>query len=415
LPFALKSPMIESMSRLAFRCLLIFFIFSAALTALPCRAVASSNLGELTTKPLPILAVGDDFIRVRSLDTLGPGQNFLIVRPVDDDDPEVVANGRLKSQIKNEVIIEFDPALAKKRPINNDFVILLGKPKVFNPIPKGKKSDDTDFSLLQVKNKETGYLQFKYFQGNTKLDSSSPNQANSLKNISKFPRAGFELEWFMEFLPNYGFSIGEFSGEIPIVNYFHTPVPGTFTQSKIKLMYRTEKSSTLRGQLFMQSQSEKFATANSDEYILSTQVDVSALGASLVYERGELLPITKTWSFGLTALRLNLIYGLSVVAQDGSVSRGQSSGGNGFQEIQLGLDTTGYFPKIPYLKRWTFGLDFYQRTLDLKFTGKTKGEQVTGAYVIPSDQKYSEIESGVYLYVGFRFKDVIGSAFKPRE
>jgi hypothetical protein len=392
-----------------------FWFFLTALVALPFKVSSSDDRAELTTKPLPILSVGDDFIRIRSLDAMRSGQNFLVVRPMDDDDPEVIANGRLKSQVKNEVLIEFDPALAKKRPIQNDFVILLGKPKIFVPPPKGKKSDDANFTLSEVKKKEPGYLQFKYFQGNTKLDTSSPNQANSLKTISKFPKAGFELEWFMEFLPNYGFSIGELSGEIPIVNYFHVPVPGIFSLSTIKLMYRTDKTANLRAQFFMQSQSEKFTTANSDEYILGTQLDVTAFGTTLSYERGELLPVTKTWSFGLTALRLSYIYGLTVVAQDGAVSRGQSSGGNGFQEIRVGLDTTGYFPKIPYLKRWIFGLEFSQRTLDLKFTGKTKGEQVTGAYVIPSDQKYSENESSVFLYVGFRFTDVIGSTFKPRE
>ncbi len=369
----------------------------------------------LQNNSLPILQVDDDFLRIRTLNSFLPGQNFLIVRPVDDDDPEVIANGKLRSQKKNEATISFDPGLVKKRPNKNDFVILLGSPKQFADPPASKKSKGDDFLLSTPVKPEPGYIQFKYLQLDSSLDSTSPNQANSLKKIGKFPRTGFELEWFTEFLPSYGFSLSQMHSTIPITDYFHNPVPGSFDQTVLKLMFRTEKHAFFRGLFYFQSLSEKFNTENGDEYVLSTSLAVNGLGAAVIYEKGKLLPITPSWSYSWTSAKLSLVYGFSTLAQDGAISRGQSNSGNSYQELRFALDSTAYLPIVPYVKRWILGVEFYQRALELQFSGTTVGENVGGAYVIPSNQRYKENESGFFITLGARFEDVIGQAFKPRE
>ena len=83
-------------------------------------------------------------------------------------------------------------------------------------------------------------------------------------------------------------------------------------------------------------------------------------------------------------------------------------------EFKLGASGFMYFSQIPWVKRYTFRLEYVYRSYLLNFTGATTGEDVSNAYVIPSGESYVESNSFLLLTVGFRFDDFIGLFFNPR-
>lgn len=370
---------------------------------------------ETARESVPVLKVTDRVVIAPLNDALKPGQNVLIVREnPDDEEPDVIANGKV-ALIKDKFsFIRLDVDTLKKRPEKKDRIVLLGAPKIFSSRQdEGGKSNFVQENI-PPEAQERGYIQLRYLHFAGQLDGESSTEANRYKNISSLPKTGWELEWFLDFLSSYGLSFGQLTGVVPIQSYYHNDVQAQYAQTYFKLMYRTQKKYDLRGQFFLQSQNEEFSTQNPDDFILSTKTEAQLLGAALIYEPGDLLLRRERFAFQWSYLKLQAAMSLNVQATDGAVSRGTSSGGSAMRDLRLEAGATMWIPSVPWVKRYTLSLEGFHRQTDLKFSGPTRSEN-GGVYAIPENGTAQENETGWMLSIGVRFDDVIGAVFKPKD
>lgn len=344
----------------------------------------------------------------------GSGQNVLVVRPRDDDDPEVIANGKLVKG--NGWRIEIDWEHLKKRPQPGDYVVQLGEPKKFAPPGGGAPQTNTDFTMEKEPEVEPGYIRLGYTQWNAKLTSSNPdtsNLANSLKNIEKYNMTGLELDWFVDFLPNYGLYLAKSSQAVPVRTYARAEVAAQSDRMDIRFQYRNTKVGTKwRWTLALASRSDNFTTENDDHYLLSTTVTALGLSALVAYEPGNPIYTSNSSSIQWLTTGVALIYSPVMTVTDGLVSRGGSGGSTG-NELRVFSEWTLYLKWMPYFKRYFLRLEYVTEDAQYKFGGTTRNDG--NFYAIPENGVYKEKRQGLMISVGLRFEDFVGKIFKPRN
>ncbi len=349
--------------------------------------------------------------------TLSTDSRFLIVRVKDDkNDFEVIADGKVHSVDKDGFWLSVNTSDMKKIPVKGDFAVSLGDPKVFEK--KDQLKPTLDFKLKNgvVEPLEPGYLQLGYtfYQGS--FSSNSSTRANSFKNINQYKFQGFQLEWFLDFLPNYGITLKSFGGNVPVTSYYLTDIPSSYSRLNLRLNYRTNRSkSNLRWTFFIDSLYEEFKTDNPDEYLLSTKETSLGAGAMFAWEpRPSLLTFSGKSEFVFQRLFLTGIYYPKVQVQDSIVSRGTDS--NGSSRWDLGVGSTFLFNLswVPWVKRYYLEAGYNVSETSLKFSGATTSES-GGVYVVPQGGSGSEKDQYLYIQVGVRFDDFIGHIFSPRN
>lgn len=365
---------------------------------------------EIRQKAIRIRAVRDFTVVAEAPGDLR-GQSVLIVRLVDDE-YEIIATGKVKTQKGDTAEIAIDVDAMKKRPVPADFVVSLGPPIEF--VPKKPPVAPEPFALDTEKppDLEPGYIQLNYLRSSETLVPESPNQANSYKTYKGVTRTGFLLEWFLEFLPNYGLRIETASATVPILSYFRSSVDASLVSTRFRIMYRLKKRSSFRATFFLDSGDDGFDTANTDEYVVSTKANSSKLGATLAWEPGDPLLTATRARFQLTDVRFELAQTIAGQAKDGVVARGETGKLAG-RDLRLIVGTTAYLPWMPWVKRWSLSFESYQSRRELAFSGATRSE-AGGIYKIPADGAYAESISGWTIWLGFRFEDVIGRTLKPK-
>lgn len=379
------------------------------LTALPAAAVT------LEGRSLRITGEKDRDFEVTAPAGAKAGQNVLIVRPTDDDDPEVIANGKLRGGPRWRIEVDWEHL--KKRPEPGDYAVLLGEPKKF-PDPPGKlSSSPTDFTMEKAPPVEPGYIRLGLTRWSAKLSSGNPdpsNRADSLKNIGRYDMTGFELEWFLDFLPNYGLLLGKSSQGVPVKTYARESVAAESDRTDLRFLYRNTKiGRRSRWMLGLATRMDHFTTENPDEWILSSSATLIGVGASFAYEPGEALLVSRRSTMRWHSAGIGLTYFPLVTASDAAVRRGESSGGSVADELRVFSEWSFYLPWMPYLKRYFLRLDYVIENDRFKFHGATKNDG--NFYDIPEGGTYDEKRQGLLLTVGWRFEDNIGKIFKPRN
>lgn len=383
--------------------LFFFFLSVAALAADP----SVFRIAKVTDRTA-IIRVPKDYKR---------GQNVLFVRGStnpDDDDYEVIANGKILTSKNGLAVIQMDLETLKKRPERSDHAVLLGAPRVFPDKVEPGQNNHIVADPPPNEKFEPGYISLRYLSLGNKLDSTGSTEANRFKVIGNLPKSGFELEWFVDFLSHFGFGFSSTSGRVPIRNYYSREVDAEVSQMALRLFYRTYKNSNFRAHFFLQGLTEDFATANTDETVLGTKLESTLLGTTLFYEPGDLLLQRSRTAFQFTYLKIGYLMSISGKATDLVVSRG-TSGNATIGELTYGIGATMWLPWMPYVKRYTLSVDGFQRKLDLQFSGPTKPEDVLPVRPIAANGTYSETESGVIFSIGIRMDDFIGALFKPKE
>ncbi len=344
-------------------------------------------------------------------------QKFLIVRPPSDtnDDPLIIANGFVLKKRGSLYTLAFEPSLVKKRPQPGDQLVVIGNPKVFKPNNKQKSNLSDIETITPDKKSEPGYIYLGFPQKTLSLNSVSPNQANSLKKTNNINLSGFEIEWFLDFVSNYGFYFSNLSGAVPIYNYYGQTVPASLNSQYFELLYRTKINKNVRVTLGMGSLNQNFITSNTDEYVLSSKYSTNGVVAKFAYEMHPRLLRAKHFEFEPTGLNISAYYGLSHVIKDTLLSRGESVSGASSLDLKASFISTFWLPWVPYVKRWNLTLGAFQKNINYSFSGQTISENVLGAYQIPPNQTYSENETGYEITIGFTFDDAIGKLFKPED
>jgi len=372
--------------------------------------VQAMDSNEIRSKAIRIQAV-DEFVLTVKVDQDVKDQNILTVRLNEDDEFEIIATGKVTSQKSGLTRIKIDGDSMRKRPRTDDYVVFLGPPMEFTA--KKPKAEGAPFAMEQepAEAPEPGYMSFLMMNASESLESASSNQANSYKIYKSIPLSGYSFEWFLDFLSNYGLRISTAKGALPITSYFRQSVDASINAFKFRLMYRLKKRSNFRFTFYLDSGDESFQTSNTDEYIVSTELNVSKLGAVAAFEPGELLLTSPGTKFQWTDLKFDYSVIISGQGKDGLISRGGASQVQG-SEMSLSTGVTAYLPWMPWVKRYVLSIELYQGTRNFSFSGDTKSE--ANGYLIPANGSYEEKFSGYRIWFGFRFEDVVGKTLKPK-
>lgn len=374
--------------------------------------VQAMDTNEIRSKAIRIQAV-DEFVLTVSVKEDVKDQNILTVRLNEDDEFEIIATGKVASQKSGRTRIRIDPDSMKKRPRTDDFVVFLGPPMDFTA--KKPKAQSAPFVMEQepAEGQESGYMSFLMMNATESLESASSNRANSYKIYKSIPLSGYSFEWFLDFLSNYGIRISTAKGALPITSYFRQSVDASLNTFKFRLMYRMKKRSNFRFTFYLDSGDDSFKTSNTDEYIVSTDVNVSKLGAVAAFEPGELLLTSPSTKIQWTDLKVDYSFIISGQAKDGIVSRGAASQVQG-SELSLSSGVTAYLPWMPWVKRYVLSIELYQGTRNFSFSGEPKSELNGIYYSIPANGSYAEKYSGYRIWFGLRFEDIVGKTLKPK-
>lgn len=380
-------------------------------------ARAQDVSGTLSKGGFPIASEKDHSYFIQPSMPLSKDSHFLIVRVKDDkDDFEVIANGTIESAENQGYWLAIESKDLKKLPVKGDFAVLLGAPKVFDIKPQLKPTINFNLSNAPPEDLERGYLQLGYTFYEGSLSANSSTRANSYKNISQYRFQGFELDWFLDFLPNYGITIKSFGGSVPVRSYYLNDIPSSYSRLNMRLNYRTKVSKNkLRWTFFVDSLYEDFNTSNPDEYLLSSKETSLGAGATLAYEpRYFLLPYQKKSEFVFQRFFVSAVYYPKVQVQDSIVSRGSDSVGSSRWDLGVGATFLFNLSWVPWVKRYYLEAGYNVSETSLKFSGPTQSES-GGIYTVPQGGTGSEKDQYWYIQIGVRYEDFIGHLFKPRN
>lgn len=380
------------------------------------HAQANDVAGTLSKGGFPILSEKDKSYFVQSSVPLSKDSRFIIVRIKEDkSDFEVIANAKVQSLEKQGLWLVIADQDLKKLPMQGDFAVLMGEPKSFEKKNQLKPTLEYNLAQQDVEPLEPGYLQFGYTFFGGSYSSSSSTPANAFKNISQYSFQGFQIEWFVDFLPNYGITIKSFGGSVPVFSYYREEIPSSYSRLNLRFNYRTKRfSNNLRGTVFIDSLYEEFKTDNPDENVLSSKETSMGLGGMLSFEpKPSLLSFSGKSEFVFQRLFLSAIYYPKVQAQDSVISRGTDS--NGSMRWDAGIGTTFLFNLawVPWVKRYYLEAGYNVSETNLKFSGPTSSE--SGGVIIPQGGSGSEKDQYWYIQLGVRFDDVVGHALSPRN
>jgi hypothetical protein len=370
---------------------------------------------ELKSKSIPVLAEKNNVVEIAQT-SLAPGQKMLFVRPVPDyEEFEIIAEGAILDTRNGRTRVKLRMDKLKKIPTNTDYAVMLAAPKVFTP-PQVKKPESVMmFEQESVEDLEPGYISLYYLSEMGNMKSTSSNVANSLKQINSLKSSGIGVEWFLEFLPSYGFSFENSSGKVPVFSYFKVEEPTSIENTELKLQMRNQLFKPgWRYRGFLINATSSFTTTNTDAYVISSKSVLNGFGAMLGYDFTPTLSVpSKRWGkphsfyFGFS-------YYPDVLVVDGVVSRGSASSGSTQLKMMLGYTHMLNLNFIPYVNRWFFDFKVTQATTNIKMSGKTTSESGS-FYVVPEGGTYSETQTLIQISFGTRFSDFLGSGLKSRN
>ncbi len=370
---------------------------------------------ELKSKSIPVLAEKNNIVEIGQT-SLAPGQKMLFVRPIPEyEEFEIIAEGAILDTKNGRTRVKLRMDKLKKIPTKTDYAVMLAAPKTFTPPQVKKPETILTFEQQQVEDLEPGYISLYYLSDMGSMKTTSSNVANSLKQINSLKSSGIGIEWFLEFLPSYGFSFENSSGKVPVFSYFKVEEPTSIENTELKLQMRNQLFKPgWRYRGFLINATSNFSTTNTDAYVISSKAVLNGFGAMLGYDFTQTLSLpTKKWGKPHT-LYFGFSYYPDVLIVDGIVKRGSASSGSTQLNLMLGYTHMLNLSFIPYLNRWFFDFKLTQTSTKIKMSGTTTSE-VGSFYVVPENGNYSETQTLIQVSFGTRFSDFLGAGLKSRN
>lgn len=370
---------------------------------------------ELKSKSIPVLAEKNNIVEIGKT-SLAPGQKMLFVRPVPEyEEFEIIAEGAILDTRNGRTRVKLRMDKLKKIPTKTDYAVMLAAPKVFTPPQQKKPEAILTIEQQQVKELESGYISLYYTSNMGKMVGTSSNVANSLKQINSLKSSGIGLEWFLEFLPNYGFSFESTAGKVPVISYFKVEEPTSIEYNELKLQMRNQLFKPgWRYRGFLSNATSSFSTTNTDAYVISSKSVLNGFGFIVGYDLTETLSVPKKIWGKPHSIYGGMAFYPDVIVTDGVVKRGTASSGSSQMNLMLGYTHLINLSFIPYVNRWFFDFKLTQSTMKIKMSGPTTSE-AGSFYIVPENGNYSETQTLIQISFGTRFSDFLGAGLKSRN
>jgi hypothetical protein len=349
---------------------------------------------------------------------LALGQRIMFVRFIKElDEFETISQGSVKNSNGKLSLVQLDTDKIEKFPKSGDYAVPLGEPIDFMLPPSPKAPEGFVPQVETAEILEKGYFDLGYSMYQGSFATTSTNRVDSFKKMPSYPLSGVHFMWHPDFAPNYGFGYRSMNGNIPLYDYYEVRQPTTAKRTQIELSYRNKLGpSRIRWKLYLLSDTMEFATANNDEYVISSKQTGLALGGLIGYELSDSLPLSALPGYGHplgfyleAAMTPNL-----TVSDSGSVVRGASSAGSTALNYSVKYSHVFYWDFIPWFKRYFFDIKYSMSEAQIKFQGATKNDSIN-FYVVPENGSYTEKETLISISFGLRMDDWLGRSLKPRE
>lgn len=336
---------------------------------------------------------------------------------------EMIATGKVLNEAPDpksgqiQIQVELDRDTVIKYPVEGDYAAPLSDPSL---LANGAKRDQNDFLLPEEDsrnqvNDRPGYVEVGAGILLGDLGSTTSTVANFEKRTSAYRFQNFHWAYFSDFFP-VGVTSDSHGGNFPTTTYYSKVVSSDAQVSVLGFHYRFSPifNDNLEISARVDSLTDRFNTDNSDENLLTTQVQGLGFGVRGRYSFAPLLwkpEKRRTLAMTFQALTLNVTYFPMLTATDIGVSRGTSSSGSSGFNLRVSATMLFWINFIPWFKRWVFEGSYGLRSYDLKFSGPVTLEAVPAPVAIAQGTRATERESDFRFFFGVRIEDPIRSLF----
>lgn len=394
----------------------VWLVFSGLFGQLLYAQIPDSIFNEQSVK-VKIDGEKEGFLTIPQSALPNPPPRFLLFVRSEEGKGEIVGRGIIMAVQDGKYLIELDRESVLKLPIPGDYAVPMGAPRDFPPLPELNMGGNTPNVQEEILPDDKGWAQLDWgrFRNGT-FASVGFNETNEYKDIPNFTPTYTHFIWYLDFLWRYGIEWTKTSGTFLTNSYDHRQFNSYLEEQQISLHYRFRRffNEKLRWTAKLNSISNSFITDNQDDYLLSTLLTGTGIGARFSWEIKE--PQWETTSyqpFTLQQIILDLDYYPSVKVVDLQFPRGQNSNGSTIMQQKITVSVLAYLKWMYFFKRYVIDLSWGQSQANLKFSGSTNLANGDPSIVIPGGT-YQENYQFVSFSIGLRMDDLVGRFLKPR-
>ncbi len=392
----------------------------------PKSAFLIPKLEELTRRSMKVVEEKDGVVSVRLPDQTSfvEGTQILFFRKKGIR-VEVIATGKVLTEERESktggllLRVELERDTVTKYPAVGDFATLLADPAGGAEADKRDRSDFLvpDDALARISNERPGHFELGFGLLYGTLTSTTTTPANNAKISSSYRFGVIHAAYFSDYIP-WGIEFDSHSGTFPTSTFYQTTVASSERITVFGLHYRLPPFFNRKLELSPKVTllSDRFATGNTDENLLTTNTSGLGLGMRLSMNllRNDWSPLKGEFPVKLQGFGVEGVYYPALSAKDDGVSRGTDSSGSSGYSMRLSATALAWFDFIPFLKRWFVQGSYGFRSYSLKFSGPTTPEAVPSPVLIPQGGSATERESDFRIFFGVRFNDPVKYIIKDK-